>query len=66
MTHVNVKYTRICAFCKNWYDPANAAISPVSPSAGVWEYDRGASNMCLKTNLKKQSIASCSKFELKV
>lgn len=25
-TVVNIKYTKKCALCKNWYDPTNSAI----------------------------------------
>ena len=34
---VNIKHVKKCAFCKNWYDPTNSAITPKSPAIGMWE-----------------------------
>ena len=28
MKMINIKNTKICAFCKYWYDPTNSAIKP--------------------------------------
>ena len=36
-TVVNIKYTKKCALCKNWYDPTNSAISPETPAIGLWK-----------------------------
>ena len=61
----NIKSTRICAFCRNWYDPANAAIVPKAPQAGFFEYDHNARNKCMLTGLDQLSWASCGKFSCK-
>ena len=26
----NVRNSKICAFCKNWYDPSNSHLNPVN------------------------------------
>lgn len=61
---------KICAFCKYWHDPTNAAISPVNPRSGLWEYDREAKCPCLKQansrNLRPSYFQSCDKYECKV
>lgn len=62
----NVKSTKICAFCKYWYDPANSAIQPKNTVAGFWEYDNNAINKCLKTNSNRMAWTSCGKFECKI
>ena len=65
MKIANIKSTRICAFCRNWYDPANAAIVPKAPQAGVFEYDPSIRNKCMLTGLEQSSWASCGKFSCK-
>lgn len=41
-----------CAFCKNWYDPANSAIKPCGTI--TWEYDMEMKCMCrVKKVLKR-------------
>lgn len=65
MKIANIKSTRICAFCRNWYDPANAAIVPKAPQAGFFEYDHNARNKCMLTGLDQLSWASCGKFSCK-
>ena len=61
---------KICAFCKYWYDPTNAAISPVNPRSGLWEYDREAKCPCLKQanarNLRPSYAQGCDKYECKI
>ena len=66
MAVANVKYARLCAFCKYWYDPVNAHIKPRQPQGGFWEYDPNAVNVCQLWGLKKRANASCPKFEAKV
>lgn len=56
--------TRMCAFCKHWYDPAGACIRPKSPN--FWEYDPDAKNKCLIIGVTKPSWTSCNKFESKL
>ena len=65
MKIANIKSTRICAFCRNWYDPANAAIVPKAPQAGFFEYDPSIRNKCMLTGLEQSSWASCGKFSCK-
>ena len=39
MAVANVKYARLYAFCKYWYDPTHEHMKPKSPAGGFWEYD---------------------------
>lgn len=58
---VNIKNTRKCAFCKNWYDPTNSAIEPRTPKINLWEIkDTNQKCLCLKRNYKMQAGAFCS------
>ncbi len=65
---VNVKHIKKCAFCRNWYDPTNSAISPKSPSIGLWEIkDINQKNTCTKKNIPMAANAFCSSdFESKI
>ena len=57
---VNIKGMKKCAFCKNWNDPANNAITPKSPSIGLWEIkDINQKCMCLKKNIQMPANAFC-------
>ena len=63
----NVKSkSRLCAFCKYWYDPANLAITPQNVIGGFWRYDDQIWNMCLKNNMRKRSGMNCMQYECKV
>ena len=61
----NIK-TRMCVFCKYWYDPTNESISPKAPQIGLWEYDEKAKRKCLKSGLNMSSKAFCGKYECKI
>ena len=67
-TVINVKYTKKCAFCKNWYDPINSAIAPKSPAIGLWEIkDVNQKCMCLKKNIQMPANGFCSSdYERKI
>lgn len=65
MKIANTKSTRICAFCQNWYDPANSAIVPKQPQAGFWEYDCDATRKCVKYGFEKKAWTSCGDFVCK-
>ena len=67
-TVVNIKYTKKCALCKNWYDPTNSAISPESPAIGLWKIkDVNQKCKCLKKNIPMPANAFCSnEFESKL
>lgn len=57
---VNAKCVKKCAFCKNWYDPTNSAISPRSPWMGLWEIkDINQKALCVKRNLQMSAGAFC-------
>ena len=65
----NIKHCKYCCICKYWYDPTNSAITPVAPNINVWGvatdmYDDR--KKCLKTNLPKSAVNSCSRFECKL
>jgi hypothetical protein len=66
MATANVKHTKICAFCKYWYDPTNQHIKPKNPMGGFWEFDDKAVCKCLMLSLPKRANASCPKYEAKV
>lgn len=58
---VNIKFTKKCAFCKNWYDPTNSAIAPKAPVIGMWEIkDINQKCMCLEKNIQMPANAFCS------
>lgn len=58
---VNVKHTKKCAFCKNWFDPACSAIAPKSPAIGMWEIrDINQKCMCMKKNIQMPANGFCS------
>jgi hypothetical protein len=58
---VDVRHVKRCAFCKHWYDPANAAIAPKVPSIGLWEIrDINQKNMFCKKNVPMIANAFCS------
>lgn len=61
----NVRNSKICAFCKSWYDPSNSHLNPVNTVAGFWEYEHNARCKCLKTNAQMFAWSSCSKFQSK-
>ncbi|MBQ7516620.1 MAG: hypothetical protein IJS96_10085 [Schwartzia sp.] len=67
MKTFNVKHpSRLCAFCRYWYDPANAAIRPKSVVGGFWEYDDTVWNICQRTGQKMRSGMSCKGYQCKV
>lgn len=57
---------RKCAFCRHWYDPTNACISPKVPNIGIWEFDDRAKRKCLKRNTETDSFFGCTKYECKL
>jgi hypothetical protein len=60
----NSKETRICAFCRFWYDPTNSAIKP--KMGDFFEYDDTVEKPCSKNgNLPKPAWAGCGEFEPK-
>ncbi len=62
----NIKTTKICAFCKNWFDPACSAVNPVTPVSGWWEVDNTVKKLCLKRNgVMRRSDNYCGDFEKK-
>lgn len=63
---INIKNTKICAFCKYWYDPTNSAIKPKNTVVWFWEYNSNANNECIKTNLNKSAWNLCRKYECKL
>ena len=65
----NIKTVKKCAFCKYWYDPTNSAIAPVAPNINMWGVATDMYNdrkKCIKTNLPKSAVDSCSRFECKL
>lgn len=66
MPIANVNAKRCCAFCRNWYDPANSCIRPKNPRNGNWEYDAGAKNRCMLSSFRETRGGEvCSNFESK-
>ena len=63
---VNVKTVKKCAFCKYWYDPSNAYISPKGNLRNVWEYENSARCKCIKKNKQIAAFNSCKDYECKV
>lgn len=63
MQTFNYKHTKICAFCKNWYDPAGCAIRP--KSGGFVEIDNSARRRCMLVGLDKAATSSCKNYKCK-
>ncbi|MCD7855082.1 MAG: hypothetical protein LUG66_05660 [Clostridiales bacterium] len=62
----NINSSKICAFCKHWFDPACTAIQPVAPRSGLWEVDANIKKQCLKRNgIEKKADFRCGDFERK-
>jgi hypothetical protein len=55
---------KICAFCKNWYDPCGEGIKPTKSG---WEYTSRINKMCTirHLNISSDSVA-CKNFESRV
>ncbi len=66
MATANVKSTKVCAFCKYWWDPAFKCVEPKSPNIGIWEYTSNARNMCLKTGIEKNAGNFCGKYSCRI
>ena len=64
----NIKASKMCAFCKHWYDPMNESIAPKAPTIGVWSYDTRAFKQCLKRGVRMKAGAgtACKDYEGKV
>ena len=68
---INIKMlkrgTKICAFCKHWYDPTNSAIAPKNSISGIWTYEKKTKRKCMIMNYDKPGGAlGCPKFECKL
>jgi len=68
MVRVSIKGLNghICAFCKNWNDPGNAYIRPVSGTKLFWEYERMGKAYCKECGFEREAWRSCKKFASKV
>lgn len=50
-----------CAFCRNWYDPANQALRP-RVSRGMFDVDDKARKKCLVNSFETKALHICPKF----
>lgn len=66
MKYANAKTTKICAYCRNWYDPGNSHIKPKNVVSGMYQYDDKAKEPCAVLGLRRPSSASCAKFTNKL
>ena len=67
MRPLNIKRGNgVCAFCRNWNDPANSAIRPKQPTGGIWEYDETTENICKINGFKKKAFMTCANYVCKV
>lgn len=62
----NIKHSKICAFCKYWYDPMNLAIRPQNTVAGAWQYEDSIWNVCRLHGTKRSAGAGCVKYVGKI
>ena len=62
----NIRSSKICAFCKYWYDPANTAIIPQNVKGGFWQYDDTIWNICQLYGTKRRSGMGCVKYIPKI
>lgn len=53
-----------CAFCQNWYDPANSVIN--LSHGKIWEYDSQVKKICRIKNVNTMAQYTCSKFISKI
>lgn len=61
---VNINETRICAFCKYWWDPACKYIMPYMRD--TWQYDTSAVCRCIKRSVDMPAHSSCGYFRCKI
>ena len=67
MRKFNIKSpSRLCAFCRHWYDPTNSAISPSDIRGGFWNYDEKAVHKCAKNGRDMKGQMSCHLYECKL
>ena len=64
MKTFNVNMTKICAFCKHWFDPSCSALKP--KSGYFYEIDDKMKKRCDVYKLDKQAISYCKYFERKL
>lgn len=62
----NIRFSKLCAFCKYWYDPTNLAIRPQNTVAGTWQYEDNIWNICQLRGTKSRSGGGCIKYEGKI
>ena len=60
----NINGTRICAFCKYWWDPACKYIMPYINAQ--WYYDNTAKCRCIKRNVDMPAHGSCGYYRCKI
>ena len=58
----NIKNSKICAFCKYWYDPANQHIVPRNVVNGFWQFEDTAWSVCQLYGTKRRSGMGCVKY----
>ncbi len=58
----NIKSSKICAFCKYWYDPASQHIVPRNTVNGFWQYEDSAWSVCQLYGTKRRSGMGCVKY----
>ena len=63
--NVNIKNTKCCVLCKNWYDLNNSMISPQNPKSGVWKIKKEGKRMCLLKNYDMPAMGHCLKYVCK-
>lgn len=66
MHPTSIKTTKLCAFCKYWYDPTNQYIQPSNPSCYMWKYETSAKCMCMKKNIQMEAGFNCSQYVCKL
>lgn len=63
-TVINITNTKLCAFCKYWWDPACKFITP---NIGQhWYYESNIKCRCLKKSIDTPAYSTCEKFKLKI
>ena len=61
---VDITTTRVCAFCKYWWDPACQYIVP--HLGKTWFYNNGVKCKCIKKGVESASYHSCAMFKIKI
>lgn len=62
---INVKFTKVCATCRYWDDPARNVISPTF-AKNIWEIDTEPMKLCMRKRVKVKANSRCLQHSYKI